>query len=866
MDEKYNAAEIEAKWQKQWEESGLFDVEKDINKKKYYLLEMFPYPSGNIHMGHVRNYTIGDVIARYKRMRGFNVLHPMGWDAFGLPAENAAIANNSHPAVWTVQNIDNMRAQLKRLGFSYDWRREFATCTPDYYRWEQWLFLKMYAEDMAYRKKSYVNWCETCQTVLANEQVEAGACWRCGKTVRQKKLSQWFLRITDFAEDLLVHCDKLPGWPDKVVQMQKNWIGKSVGSELGFKIEAAAGVTDAVISVFTTRPDTVYGATFMCLAPEHPLVPELARDTSQEKEVKAFTERMALQDRSVKAIESYEKEGVFTGAYCINPASGQRMPIYTANFALMEYGTGAVMSVPAHDQRDFEFAQKYNLEIIPVVKPPDADIEAESMTEAYTDEGVMINSGFFDGMNNLAAIDAITADLEKKGMGKKTISYRLRDWGISRQRYWGAPIPMVHCPQCGVTPVKAEDLPVILPENVNLLEGGQSPLGTLESFLNTQCPQCGQDAQRETDTMDTFVESSWYFERYCSPNWDQGIFEQEAVDYWMPVDQYIGGVEHAILHLLYSRYFTRVLEHFGLVKYKEPFTRLLTQGMVCKETMACPKHGFLLPDEARAKGEERICSKCDAPVEIGRTEKMSKSKKNVVDPTILLDQYGADTTRLFCLFAAPPERSLEWSDQGVEGSFRFLNRVWRLVQGCIGPVRDSSAFAGGVDDLQGDSKELYQKTHYTIQKVTTDIEERYHFNTAISAVMELVNAMYAMTPDFGDATNRAVWRLAVETTVLLLAPITPHFAEELWAELGHTQSVLLHPWPTFQKDALVKEELLIVVQVNGKLRSRFTIAADADEQTIRETALADQKTRKYINGKTVKKVIVVKNKLVNIVI
>ncbi len=865
MDEKYNAAEIEVKWQKQWEESGLFAVEKDINQKKYYLLEMFPYPSGNIHMGHVRNYTIGDVIARYKRMRGFNVLHPMGWDAFGMPAENAAIANNSHPAVWTVQNIDNMRAQLKRLGFSYDWRREFATCTPDYYRWEQWLFLKMYAEDMAYRKKSYVNWCETCQTVLANEQVEAGACWRCGKPVRQKKLSQWFLRITDFAEDLLVYCDKLPGWPEKVVQMQKNWIGKSVGSELRFKIDADAGVSDAVISVFTTRPDTVYGATFMCLAPEHPLVPELARNTSREKEVKAFTDRMALQDRSVKAIESHEKEGVFTGAYCINPASGKRMPIYTANFALMEYGTGAVMSVPAHDQRDFEFAQKYNLEIIPVVKPPDADIQADSMTEAYTDEGVMINSGPFDGMHNQAAIDAITDDLEKKGMGKKTVSYRLRDWGISRQRYWGAPIPMVHCPQCGVTPVKAEDLPVILPENVNLLEGGQSPLGTLDEFLHTQCPQCGHDAKRETDTMDTFVESSWYFERYCSPNWDQGVFEQEAVDYWMPVDQYIGGVEHAILHLLYSRYFTRVLEHFGLVKYKEPFTRLLTQGMVCKETMACPQHGFLLPDESRDNGEERVCNKCDASVEIGRTEKMSKSKKNVVDPTILLDQYGADTTRLFCLFAAPPERSLEWSDQGVEGSFRFLNRVWRLVQGCIGPVRESRAYAGGVDDLQGDSKELYQKIHYTIQKVTTDIEERYHFNTAISAVMELVNAMYAMTPDFEDPTNRAVWRLAIETTVLLLAPITPHFAEELWAELGYTESVLLHPWPTYRKDALVKEELLIVVQVNGKLRSRFTIAADADEQTIRETALADQKTRKYIDGQTVKKVIVVKNKLVNIV-
>jgi len=870
MDEKYNAAAIEAKWQNEWEASGLFTVKKDAAKDKYYLLEMFPYPSGNIHIGHVRNYTIGDVIARYKRMQGFNVLHPMGWDAFGMPAENAAIANNSHPAVWTVQNIDTMRDQLKRIGFSYDWSRELATCTPEYYRWEQWLFLKMYAQDMAFRKESYVNWCETCQTVLANEQVEAGACWRCNQPVRQKKLSQWFLRITDYAEDLLVHCDKLPGWPDKVVQMQKNWIGKSYGAELRFKIdksgEDSATLSDDVITVFTTRPDTIYGATFMCLAPEHPLVPQLAQKTAQENAVNAFTERMALQDRSVKALESYEKEGVFTGAYCINPASGKRMPIYTANFALMEYGTGAVMSVPAHDQRDFEFAQKYNLEIIPVVKPPDADIQAESMTEAYTDEGVMINSGAFNGMNNKLAIDAITTDLEKKGMGQKTVSYRLRDWGISRQRYWGAPIPMVHCPSCGIVPVKEEDLPVILPENASLPEGGGSPLGAFDEFLRTQCPECGKDADRETDTMDTFVESSWYFERYCSPDWDKGIFEQEAVDYWMPVDQYIGGVEHAILHLLYSRYFTRVLHHFGLVKYKEPFTRLLTQGMVCKETAACPQHGFLLPDDVRVDGEHRFCHKCDAPIKIGRTEKMSKSKKNVIDPNLLLDKYGADTTRLFCLFAAPPEKSMEWSDQGIEGSFRFLNRVWRLTYTYLDYIKNSQPYDDGPDDLEGDLKELYQKTHYTIKKVTTDIEERFHFNTAISAVMELVNTMYAMKPDFTIAPTIAVWRFAIESAVLLLAPITPHFAEELWAELGRSGSVLLQPWPSFSKVALVKEELLIVVQVNGKLRSRFNIAADADKNTIRETALADARVQKFLNGKTVKKVIVVKNKLVNIVI
>jgi len=866
MEKKYKAAAIEAKWQKEWETSGLFTVEKDAAKEKYYLLEMFPYPSGNIHMGHVRNYTIGDVIARYKRMQGFNVLHPMGWDAFGMPAENAAIANNTHPAAWTVQNIDTMRDQLKRIGFSYDWGRELATCTPEYYRWEQWLFLKMYARDMAYRKESYVNWCETCQTVLANEQVEAGACWRCDQPVRQKKLSQWFLRITDYAEDLLVHCDKLPGWPDKVVQMQKNWIGKSFGAEIRFQIENSPSLPDSVISVFTTRPDTIYGATFMCLAPEHPLVPELARNTAQECAIRDFTERMALQDRSVKAIESYEKEGVFTGAYCINPASGKQMPIYTANFALMEYGTGAVMSVPAHDQRDFEFAQKYNLEMIPVVKPPDADIQAELMTAAYTDEGVMINSGSFNGMKNRLAIDAITAHLEKKGMGRKTVSFRLRDWGISRQRYWGAPIPMVHCPSCGIVPVREEDLPVVLPENVSLLEGGRSPLGAFDAFLSTECPECGKEATRETDTMDTFVESSWYFERYCSPKWDQGIFEQDVVDYWMPVDQYIGGVEHAILHLLYSRYFTRVLHHFGLVKYKEPFTRLLTQGMVCKETAACPQHGFLHPNDIRTDGEQRFCNRCDAPVIVGRTEKMSKSKKNVIDPNILLDKYGADTTRLFCLFAAPPERSLEWSDQGVDGSYRFLKRVWRLTYTCLDLIKNSRPYDDTPDDLEGDLKKLYQKTHYTIKKVTTDIEERYHFNTAISAVMELVNTMYALEPDFKTASTGAVWRLAIESAILLLAPITPHFAEELWVELGCRGSVLLQPWPSFREDALVKETLLIVVQVNGKLRSRFNIAADADKKSIRETALADERIQKFIKGKTIKKVIVVKNKLVNIVI
>jgi len=584
MDERYNPISVENKWQSAWERTDLFKVYEDLDRKKYYLLEMFPYPSGKIHIGHVRNYTIGDVVARYKRMQGFNVLHPMGWDAFGMPAENAAIANDTHPAKWTYDNIDAMRTQLKRMGFSYDWDREIATCKPEYYRWEQWLFLKMYEKDMAYRKESFVNWCDKCRTVLANEQVEAGMCWRCSEPVRQKKLWQWFFRVTDYAEDLLVYSDKLSGWPDKVITMQKNWIGKSIGAEIRFTIENPINTidkTDEYIPVFTTRQDTVFGATFMVLAPEHPLVLKLSKGTGQEKDVADFVDRMSRQDRSGKATESHEKEGVFTGAWCINPMHGKRMPIYTANFALMEYGTGAVMSVPAHDQRDFEFAKKYELDIVPVVKPYDEDINEDSMTEAYIGEGVMINSGQFDGLDNKKALDEIAGYLEENNIGRKTVSFRLRDWGISRQRYWGAPIPMIHCKKCGIVPVPEEQLPIVLPEDTDILEGGKSPLPGLDSFAKTKCPKChGLDAKRETDTMDTFVESSWYFERYCSPDCDTDMFDRAAVDYWMPVDQYIGGVEHAILHLLYSRYYTRVLKEMGLVNFKEPFTRLLTQGMV----------------------------------------------------------------------------------------------------------------------------------------------------------------------------------------------------------------------------------------------------------------------------------------------
>ena len=865
MDSRYDPQIIEKKWQNRWRVDKLFNVTEVPDQKKYYLLEMFPYPSGKIHMGHVRNYTIGDVVARYKRMRGYNVLHPMGWDAFGMPAENAAIANDTHPAKWTYANIDAMRAQLKRLGFSYDWDRELATCRPEYYRWEQWLFLKMVERGMAYRKESYVNWCEPCQTVLANEQVEAGLCWRCGKPVRQKKLWQWFFKITDFAEDLLVHCDLLPGWPDKVTTMQRNWIGKSIGAEIQFPVEGG----QAVISVFTTRQDTVFGATFMCLAPEHPLVPKLAAGTDQAAAVAAFVERISLQDRSSRAVENYEKEGVFTGAYCINPMNGRRMPIYTANFALMEYGTGAVMSVPAHDQRDFDFARKYDLPIVVVVSPVDQTLDGNTLDAAYTGDGTMVNSDAFNGLGNREAMEAIAATMDKKGIGKKTISFRLRDWGISRQRYWGRTHPHDPLPQLRHhSGARGGPCPSCCPKTPICWKAAARRCQRWRILPRSAAPQCGRDdARRETDTMDTFVESSWYFERYCSPRCDTAMFDKKAVDYWMPVDQYIGGVEHAILHLLYSRYFTRVLESLGLVKFKEPFTRLLTQGMVCKETTACPEHGFLFPEQvAEADDSRRTCRQCGQPATVGRVEKMSKSKKNVIDPNLLLDEYGADTTRLFCLFAAPPERDLEWSEQGVEGSYRFLQRVWRLADRWLPVLATGEGGVTDIKDLNEPFQELNRKTHATIKRVTQDIEDRFHFNTVISAVMELVNVMQTIDESDWDAAGNRTMRFSLETIVLLLSPIVPHFCEELWESLGHGKSVLLSRWPRFDEAATVKDEIEVVVQVNGKLRSRFLSALDADEKSLVQMALTDERIVRFIDGKPVKKVITVKNKLVNIVI
>ncbi len=864
MKQRYNPKEIETKWQKVWEDQKLFKVTEDPEKKKYYLLEMFPYPSGKIHMGHVRNYSIGDVVARYKKMQGFNVLHPMGWDAFGMPAENAAIDRGVHPAKWTYENIEYMRNQLKRMGFSYDWDREFATCDVSYYRWEQLFFVRMYEKGLAYKKRSTVNWCEICKTVLANEQVMSdGTCWRGHADdpgVTQKELEQWFFKITDYAEQLLEWCDQLPGWPERVLTMQKNWIGKSVGAEIHFPLENS----EEVIRVFTTRQDTVFGATFMSLAPEHPLALGLSKGTAQEGEVRAFVERMKRQDRVKRTAETTEKEGVFTGAYCLNPMTKARMPIFAANFVLMEYGTGAVMAVPTHDQRDFEFAKRYGLELIVVIQPEDRTLDAGAMTEAYEGEGSLVNSGIFNGKSSIQAREAIAQHLEEKGIGGKRVSYRLRDWGISRQRYWGAPIPIIYCSRCGTVPVPEKDLPVVLPFNVEVTGTGESPLAGTKEFVEARCPRCGGPARRETDTMDTFVESSWYFDRFACPDYHEGPLDRKRVDYWMPVDQYIGGIEHAILHLLYSRFFTRVLKEMGLVSVEEPFTNLLTQGMVCKEVYECPKDGYLFPEEVETQTEVIRCRKCGSLVSPGRLEKMSKSKKNVIDPEHLIEKYGADTARMFCLFASPPEKDLDWNDQGVEGSARFLNRVWRLVHEQRDRLRDVKPFPVGTL-VEGDQKPLRQRTHKMIRKVTEDIE-RFHFNTGISAIMEIVNDLYVSNVrDQSDEVSMRVTRETLEAIVLLLSPFVPHFSEELWEALGSGESILRTRWPDYDPEAVKEEEILIVIQVNGKVRDRITLPASYGEEEVKAWALKSDKIRRLTEGKEIKRVILVPRKLVNIV-
>lgn len=846
MEERYNPKKVEEKWQRYWSERDLFKTELDPERKKFYCLEMFPYPSGKIHMGHVRNYAIGDVIARYKRMRGYNVLHPMGWDAFGLPAENAAIKEGIHPAKWTYENIDYMKSQLKKMGLSYDWNREVTTCDPQYYKWNQWFFLKMYEKGLAYRKTAFVNWCPSCLTVLANEQVIDGRCWRCDSTVIQRDLEQWFFKITEYAEELLEGCDRLNGWPENVVAMQKNWIGKSEGVEMDFPIDGS----NEKIKIFTTRPDTLWGATFVCLAPGHVLSEKLVTDMVRLDKIKAKYGKME------------EKEGLFTGHYAINPVNNERIPIYIANFVLMEYGTGAIMSVPAHDQRDFDFARKYGIPVRVVIVPEDkGESTAErsfELTSAYEDEGVLINSGQFSGLKSEEARIRISEYIEGKGIGKRVINYKLRDWGISRQRYWGTPIPIIYCDRCGIVPVNEEDLPVILPQDVRFTGKGGSPLLNSEEFLRAPCPRCGNIGRRETDTMDTFVDSSWYFIRYASKK-DEEVLDREKISYWMPVDQYIGGVEHAVLHLLYSRFFTRVLRDLGIVNFDEPFTNLLTQGMVCKETFQCPEHGWLFPEEVQ---EER-CKHCGSPIIKGRVEKMSKSKRNVVDPDRMIERYGADTVRLFSLFAAPPEKDLEWSDKGVEGAFRFLNRLWGIVfkyRDQIAQIRNQEI----LPSLTPFASSLLRKTHQTIKRVTTDIEREFHFNTAIAALMELVNEVSDFEPS--NDGEYEILRYSIMTTLLLLAPFCPHIAEELWVAIGFKPSILEQRWPEWDEAIAKEEEIELVIQVNGKVRSKLRIAAGISDEEIKELALHDDKIRTYIEGKTIKNIFVVKGKLVNIVV
>jgi leucyl-tRNA synthetase len=827
MAARYEPRLLEAKWQKYWEARGLFNAREDPDRPKYYVLEMFPYPSGRIHMGHVRNYTIGDVVARYQRMRGFNVLHPMGWDAFGLPAENAALAHGLHPAAWTKENIDYMRRQLKALGYSYDWPREFATSDPDYYRWEQLVFIEMFRRGLAYKKKAPVNWCPRCQTVLANEQVEGGACWRCDTPVTLKELEQWFFKITAYAEELLSDLDRLTHWPERVLTMQRHWIGKSHGAEILFPL-AEEGEP---LVIYTTRADTLWGATFMSLAPEHPRALELSQGTAQEPEVQRFVAHWRAQNRTRGLLEEIAKEGVFTGRYCQNPVNGWRMPIFVANFVLMEYGTGAVMAVPAHDQRDFEFAQKYDLSVKVVVQPPGEELRGEALAAAYEEDGVLVDSGPFTGLASAPAREGIADYLHEKGLGRRAVNFRLRDWGISRQRYWGAPIPIINCQHCGEVPVPEKDLPVELPLDLYPKSIGGSPLSQLPHFAHVPCPTCGGPGRREVDTMDTFVESSWYFLRFACADYDQGPVDPRRVAYWLPVDQYIGGIEHAVLHLLYARFFTKVFRDLGLARLDEPFERLLTQGMVTKDGA-----------------------------------KMAKSKGNVVDPEYMIEQYGTDTTRLFLLFAAPPEKDLEWSDQGVAGCHRFLQRLWALAHSLLPDLKEVPAYQGTGSELPTGLAEFRQKVHQTIKKVTDDIEDRFHFNTAIAAVMELVNSFYQTLESLPrERLAFTVWREALEAILKLIYPMVPHVAEELWGALGRGESLQLAPWPQPQAEALVESAFTLVIQVNGRVRSRLVVPASATEEQIKNWALNDPNIQKWTQGKAIKRLVLARGKLVNIV-
>ena len=826
----YHPQELDKKWQERWRASQAFEVVEDPSRPKFYCLEMFAYPSGHAHVGHVRNYIIGDVVARLKRLQGFNVLHPFGWDAFGLPAENAAIKSGIHPETSTLGNIAHMKGQLQRLGISYAWGRELATCLPDYYRWNQWLFIRMFERGLAYRRRSTVNWCPVDNTVLANEQVVDGTCWRCGTTVELKDLEQWFFRITAYADDLLASADELSQWPEKVLTMQRNWIGRSEGARVSFALDAWPGA----IEVFTTRIDTIYGATFLMLGPEHPLAAQFADAAPDPKAVRDQIARFRGQDRAGRVSGEVAKEGFFTGRYALNPFNGERVPVWVANFILGEYGTGAVMGVPFGDQRDFEFARKYDLTIHPVIRPSDGGPVPDvlAMTEGLPEEGLLVNSGPYDGLTSAEGRRQLTAEAQARGIGEGTVQYRLKDWGISRQRYWGTPIPMIHCPQCGVVPVPDDQLPVELPKVAQFTGRGDSPLATIPEFVNVACPTCGGAARRETDTMDTFVDSSWYFYRFADAHNDQLPFDPAKVKYWCPVDFYSGGVEHAILHLIYSRFFARVFRDLGMIDHSEPFTHLLTQGMVLKD-------GHV----------------------------MSKSKGNVVDPDTMLEKVGSDALRLYVMFVAPPEKEVEWSDAGLDGSFRWLARVWRVAE----HWRESALAAAPIDrsTLTADERTMRRKTHDTIRRVTADIDTRKQMNTAVSAMMELVNDLYLFTDaQRGAATAQgaAVAREAIESLVVLVSPFAPHTAEEIWERYGYTGTLAAAQWPIVDEAAARAESIVVPVQVNGKVRGRIEVSPDASEADLERLALADPSVQPHLVGKTVKRVVVAKGRLVSVVV
>lgn len=865
----YNFKEVEQKWQEKWNSNTLFKTNDKVEgKENYYVLEMLPYPSGNLHVGHARNYTIGDVIARYKKMKGYNVLHPMGWDSFGLPAENAAIQHGAHPATWTKSNIENMRRQLKLMGLSYDWDREVATYTPEYYRWNQWIFKRMYDKGLVYKKKSTVNWCPDCQTVLANEQVEDGYCWRHSKTkVIQKDLEQWFFRITNYADELLTGHEELrEGWPEKVLAMQKNWIGKSFGTEIVFTVAE----TGEKLPMFTTRIDTIHGVTYCVVAPEHPIIEEIIKVNPSIKEA---IHNMRNMDMIERTAEGKEKNGVFTGWHVINPVTGDKVQLWAADYVLMNYGTGAVMAVPAHDDRDFAFAKKYNLPRKVVINGYNKEtkeeiiINADEMTAAMTEEGVMINSGEFNGMNSKEALEKIADYVTAKGVGEKTVKYRLKDWGISRQRYWGTPIPVLYCEKCGMVMEKDENLPVMLPEDVKFTGNG-NPIETSEKYKHAVCPVCGGPARRETDTMDTFVDSSWYFLRYCDPKNVELPFGSEAVNAWTPVDQYIGGVEHAVMHLLYARFFTKVLRDLGLLKANEPFKRLLTQGMVLGPSYYSEKENrFLFAHEVRTAGDKAYSLETGEELVI-KVEKMSKSKNNGVDPEVMIKKYGADTTRLFIMFTAPPEKELEWNENGLAGAARFLNRVWRVVLENVEMIKDEKI---DYSKLSKEDKALVRKLHQTIKRVTEAIEDNYHFNTSIAGNMELINDVYdfrnnVLGTEKESTESQKVFGEVLRNIVIMLSPFVPHFCDELWEAMGEEGFLFNASWPEYDEKLTVADEITMAIQVNGKVRGSISVERTASKEEIEKMALAVENVQKHTEGKTAAKVIVVPGKIVNIVV